>query len=125
MSTVLRYAAFDVDGEGGNPAGVVLDARGMDDTRMQRIAAGVGYSETAFLFNDEGAGGHRFRIRYFSPRAEVAFCGHATIATAVALAEREGTGNLWSGSRSTRERTWAGQAACSSTCLLETEAGSR
>jgi predicted PhzF superfamily epimerase YddE/YHI9 len=46
------------------------------------------------LFNDEGAGGHRFRIRYFSPRAEVAFCGHATIATAVALAEREGTGNL-------------------------------
>ena len=95
MSTVLRYAAFDVDGEGGNPAGVVLDARGMDDTRMQRIAAGVGYSETAFLFNDEGAGGHRFRIRYFSPRAEVAFCGHATIATAVALAEREGTGNLW------------------------------
>ena len=94
MNTVLRYAAFDVDGEGGNPAGVVLDARGMDDTRMQRIAAGVGYSETAFLFNDEGAGGHRFRIRYFSPRAEVAFCRHATIATAVALAEREGTGNL-------------------------------
>ena len=94
MSTVLRYAAFDVDGEGGNPAGVVLDARGMDDTRMQQIAAGLGYSETAFLFNDEGAGGHHFRIRYFSPRAEVAFCGHATIATAVALAEREGTGNL-------------------------------
>ena len=40
MSTVLRYAAFDVDGEGGNPADVVLDARGMDDTRMQQIACG-------------------------------------------------------------------------------------
>jgi PhzF family phenazine biosynthesis protein len=93
-TAVLRYTAFDVDGEGGNPAGVVLDARGMDDTRMREIAAGLGYSETAFLMNDEGADGRRFRIRYFSPRAEVAFCGHATIATAVALAEREGCGNL-------------------------------
>src|SRR6516162_9039835 len=61
---------------------------------MKKIAAGLGYSETAFLMNDEGSDGRRFRIRYFSPRAEVAFCGHATIATAVALAEREGTGNL-------------------------------
>jgi PhzF family phenazine biosynthesis protein len=93
-SAVLRYTAFDADGEGGNPAGVVLDARGMDDTRMQEIAAEVGFSETAFLTNDEGLDEHRFQIRYFSPLAEVAFCGHATIATAVALAEREGTGDL-------------------------------
>ena len=89
-SAVLRYSAFDVDGEGGNPAGVVLDARGMDDTRMQQIAAEVGFSETAFLTSDERLGERRFRIRYFSPVAEVAFCGHATIATAVALAEQRG-----------------------------------
>ena len=38
-SAVLRYSAFDLDGEGGNPAGVVLDARGMDEARMQQIAA--------------------------------------------------------------------------------------
>ena len=94
MTAVLRYTAFDVDREGGNPAGVVLDARGMDDTRMQQIAAELGYSETAFLLKDVGADGRRLRIRYFSPQAEVAFCGHATIATAVALAEREGCGNL-------------------------------
>jgi PhzF family phenazine biosynthesis protein len=87
---VLRYTAFDVDGEGGNPAGVVLDARGLDAARMQEIAAEVGFSETAFLSPDSG----HFRIRYFSPLAEVAFCGHATIATAVALAERQGTGVL-------------------------------
>jgi PhzF family phenazine biosynthesis protein len=92
---VLRYTAFDVDGEGGNPAGVVLDARGMDGTRMQEIAAEVGFSETAFVTNDEDPDERRFRIRYFSPLAEVAFCGHATIATAVALSERrEGTGDL-------------------------------
>jgi predicted PhzF superfamily epimerase YddE/YHI9 len=64
-AAVLRYTAFDVDGEGGNPAGVVLDALGMDDTRMRQIAAGLGYSETAFLMNDEGADGS-FRIRYLS-----------------------------------------------------------
>lgn len=86
-SAVLRYSAFDVDGEGGNPAGVVLDAQGMDDTRMQEIAADLGFSETAFL-TDEGPDERSFRIRYFSPLAEVPFCGHATIATAVALSEQ-------------------------------------
>lgn len=91
-SAVLRYTAFDVDGKGGNPAGVVLDARGMDDTRMRETAAEVGFSETAFL--TESPEGRGFRIRYFSPLAEVAFCGHATIATAVALAERDGSGDL-------------------------------
>ncbi|MET7397435.1 PhzF family phenazine biosynthesis isomerase [Dactylosporangium sp. NPDC005572] len=84
---ILRYSAFSTDPAGGNPAGVVLDATGLDDTGMQAIAAEVGYSETAFLF----PGG---RIRYFSPLAEVPFCGHATIATAVAYAERFGPGPL-------------------------------
>ena len=46
---VLRYSAFTTDPSGGNPAGVVLDARGLSDDAMQRIAADVGYSETAFL----------------------------------------------------------------------------
>jgi PhzF family phenazine biosynthesis protein len=83
---VLRYAAFTVDGCGGNPAGVVLDARGLDAADMQAIAAGVGYSETAFLVArpDEP---NVHDVRYFSPKREVPFCGHATIASAVALAE--------------------------------------
>ena len=51
---VLRYAAFTVDGQGGNPAGLVLDARGLDATQMQAIAADVGYSETAFLVAEAG-----------------------------------------------------------------------
>jgi len=81
---VLRYVAFSDRPDGGNPAGVVLDASGLSDERMLEIAAEVGYSETAFLSGDD--------IRYFSPLAEVPFCGHATIATAVALAERDGPG---------------------------------
>jgi PhzF family phenazine biosynthesis protein len=91
MTTVLRYAAFTSDPAGGNPAGVVLDARGLDDEAMLAIAAEVGYSETAFLTGD--ATDVR-SIRYFSAKAEVPFCGHATVATAVALAERIGPGEI-------------------------------
>ncbi|MFB7471421.1 PhzF family phenazine biosynthesis protein [Kitasatospora sp. NPDC056184] len=86
---ILRYAAFATDPEGGNPAGVVLDATGLSAERMLAIAAEVGYSETAFLTADP-AGGHA--VRYFSPLTEVPFCGHATVASAVALAERAGPG---------------------------------
>ena len=89
---VLRYAAFTVDPAGGNPAGVVLDATGAGDAEMQQVAAQVGYSETAFLVPAGGDG--RFTVRYFSPKAEVPFCGHATIASAVAYAERHGPGVL-------------------------------
>ena len=90
---VLRYAAFTEDPRGGNPAGVVLDASGVDDVTMLGTAARVGYSETAFVIARDVAAGE-LDVRYFSPEAEVPFCGHATIATAVAWAERHGTGLL-------------------------------
>lgn len=89
---VLRYAAFTDDPAGGNPAGVVLDAEGLDDASMLAVAAEVGYSETAFVTSRAEDRG--FTLRYFSPKAEVPFCGHATVATAVALAERLGPGGL-------------------------------
>lgn len=92
---VLRYSAFAATPAGGNPAGVVLDAGGMTDERMQRIAADVGYSETAFIVGRAAdAPVPRYRVRYWSPAAEVPFCGHATVATAVALAERDGVGDV-------------------------------
>jgi len=89
---VLRYAAFTDHGRGGNPAGVVLDAAGLDEAARLAMAARVGYSETAFAKTAGGRG--QYRIRYFSPKSEVAFCGHATIATAVAIAGRDGPGPL-------------------------------
>jgi PhzF family phenazine biosynthesis protein len=92
MSTeVLRYTAFSTDPAGGNPAGVVLDASELADADLLRIAAEVGYSETAFL---TGVADRDYRVRYFSPLTEVDFCGHATIAASVALAERIGAGPL-------------------------------
>ncbi|MEU7905535.1 PhzF family phenazine biosynthesis isomerase [Actinoplanes sp. NPDC049118] len=89
---ILRYAAFSADPAGGNPAGVILDASGLSEDAMRAIAADVGYSETAFLTEDRGAG--VYRVRYFSPLAEVPFCGHATVGTAVALADRQGPGTF-------------------------------
>jgi len=92
LSAPLRYAAFSDDPRGGNPAGVVLDARGLDAARMLAIAAELGYSETAFASPRDAAGA--YDVRYFAPAREVPFCGHATIATAVALAERDGADTL-------------------------------
>ncbi|RSO08854.1 phenazine biosynthesis protein PhzF [Streptomyces sp. WAC 06783] len=96
---ILRYSAFTDRPDGGNPAGVVLDAQGLDETDMLRIAKEVGFSETAFVTATETPDGthtpdRTHRLRYFSPRAEVDFCGHATVATAVALAERGAPGAL-------------------------------
>jgi PhzF family phenazine biosynthesis protein len=92
---LTRWAAFSADPDGGNPAGVVLDARGLDDAEMQATALAVGYAETAFVVGPDLDGdGRRHRVRYFSPVAEVPFCGHATVATAIALAERDGPGRV-------------------------------
>lgn len=92
MPELLRLAAFTSDPSGGNPAGVWLGDVLPADAEMLRIAAELGYSETAFLApaGEPGA----YRIRYFSAAAEVPFCGHATIASGVALAERDGPGRF-------------------------------
>ena len=90
---VLRYAAFTDNPASGNPAGVVVDAGQLTEPDMLGIAAEVGYSETAFVTRADPQRG-RYTVRYFSPRAEVPFCGHATIATAVEITRRAGAGSL-------------------------------
>ena len=65
---------------GGNPAGVVLldlDSFPKDELMLQ-IAAELRYSETAFVKRHSA---QEFTIRYFTPKAEVELCGHATIAS--------------------------------------------
>ncbi|MEO1082679.1 MAG: PhzF family phenazine biosynthesis isomerase [Acidobacteriota bacterium] len=89
---VVRYSAFTADGRGGNPAGVVFEAAGATESEMLQTAADVGDSESAFIVGQ--AAPNRLRVRYFSPLREVDFCGHATIATAIAWAERAGTADL-------------------------------
>ena len=85
---ILKLAAFSDGDQGGNPAGVWIGDALPDEQVMQQIAAEVGFSETAFAAPvDDG-----WRVRYFSPLAEVPFCGHATIALGAALAARQGDG---------------------------------
>lgn len=92
---VLRLSAFALNGGGGNPAGVVLDARGLSDEQMLRIAAEVGYSETVFVVDGPPVPDRRqYAVRYFSALAEVPFCGHATIALGAALGSALGAGDL-------------------------------
>jgi len=87
--TLYRFSAFSNSPEGGNPAGVWIgDALPAPDV-MQQIAAEVGFSETAFL---APASGRERTVRYYSPEAEVSFCGHATIAAGVVLGDTAGVG---------------------------------
>lgn len=70
LPEILRYTAFSADPEGGNPAGVVLDASGLDEAAMLAVAADLGYSETAFLTGRTEAsepGARGYAVRYFSP----------------------------------------------------------
>lgn len=68
----------------GNPAAVIITERWLPDALMQSIAAENNLSETAFLV---ATAPFTYQIRWFSPLTEIAFCGHATLASAFTLFE--------------------------------------
>ena len=69
----------------GNPAAVcVLDSFPSEDI-MQSTAAENNLSETAFVVKEN----YRYHIRWFTPKKEIDFCGHATLATAFSLTLRD------------------------------------
>ncbi|GAA0625764.1 PhzF family phenazine biosynthesis protein [Thalassospira tepidiphila] len=82
--------AFVKNGQGGNPAGVVLDADQYSDAQKLLIAQKVGLSETAFVSKSETCG---IKLDFFTPTKRIAHCGHATIATFSYLAELERFGD--------------------------------
>lgn len=73
----------------GNPAGVVVNADGLDDTQMLAIARELNNADTAFIFSADGAD-HDLRARFFTPRTEAGFVGHATVAAHYVLSRRRG-----------------------------------
>lgn len=83
--TVNIVNAFVDAGEGGNPAGVVLDADTLAPADKLRIAQLVGLSETAFVSGSQVAD---IRLEFFTPSRQIAHCGHATIASFALLAQR-------------------------------------
>lgn len=82
---VYQIDAFTTHRYQGNPAGVVANAAGLDETRMQLIARELNNSETAFILPAEGAD-HDVRVRFFTPTTEVPVCGHATVSAHYVLA---------------------------------------
>jgi predicted PhzF superfamily epimerase YddE/YHI9 len=73
--------AFTAEPFRGNPAGVCVLDRWLDDETLQRIAAENNLSETAFFTRNETT----FHLRWFTPTVEVDLCGHATLASAFVL----------------------------------------
>jgi PhzF family phenazine biosynthesis protein len=70
----------------GNPVAVILDAEGLDDAELQRIAHWTNLSETAFVLPPTTSEAS-YRVRIFTPRQELPFAGHPSIGTAHAVLE--------------------------------------
>lgn len=99
---VFHVDAFTRERFAGNPAVVVLDADQLGADEMQAIATEVN-RETAFVIEEADSSDHDMQVRFFTPRHEVAFVGHATIAAQYVRAKKDGkpAGKL-------RQRTGAG-----------------
>jgi PhzF family phenazine biosynthesis protein len=104
---IKHVDAFTTEPFAGNPAGVVLDARGLSDAAMQNIARELNLSETAFILPPTTKGAD-LQIRWFTPAIEVPLCGHATIAGFHALAQEGLHGMKRTGSYYFRLQTKSG-----------------
>lgn len=76
--SVMVVNAFTYNGEGGNPAGVVLNADRFSQAEKQEIARLAGFPETAFVSRSDVADR---KLEFFTPNKQIAHCGHATVAT--------------------------------------------
>lgn len=76
--SVYVASAFSKNNKGGNKAGVVLNEPTLATAQKMAIAKQLGYAETAFLTESNCAD---YKLEYFTPKEEVALCGHATIGT--------------------------------------------
>jgi len=85
---IFQVDAFTTERFTGNPAGVVLDADSLTDSEMLAIARELNNADTAFVLKPDGPD-HELRVRFFTPRTEASFVGHATVATHFVLS-REG-----------------------------------
>lgn len=85
---VFEVDAFTTTRGGGNPAVIALDAQGLDAAGMQRLAAERHAGDWAFVLPASTAGAD-LDVRFFSPRKELPFVGHATLALHAVLARFE------------------------------------
>jgi PhzF family phenazine biosynthesis protein len=84
---VHQVDAFTREPFTGNPTGVVLNADALSEAQMLAIARELNNAETAFILAPD-ADDHTVRARFFTPRSEAGFVGHATIAAQYVLSRR-------------------------------------
>jgi len=87
MSTpkpIYQVDAFTSEPFKGNPAGVCILENDMPEEWMQNVAMEMNLSETAFIVPEKNF----FRIRFFSPEAEIPLCGHATLSSSHIIYEQ-------------------------------------
>jgi len=80
----LQLDVFPASRGGGNPLGVVIDARDWSTPDMQAFAAWTGLVETTFVL-PPSSGAADYRLRIFTPAVEIPFAGHPTIGSAQAV----------------------------------------
>jgi PhzF family phenazine biosynthesis protein len=86
---VHQVDAFTRERFTGNPAGVVLNADGLSEAQMLAIARELNNADTAFILSAD-SGDHDLRARFFTPRTEAGFVGHATVAAHYVMSRRQG-----------------------------------
>jgi PhzF family phenazine biosynthesis protein len=75
--------AFSKNNAGGNPAAIVINQL-LSAAEKQEVAKQIGFSETAFINNNNG----RLQIEFYTPDKPIAYCGHATIASVNVLRQQ-------------------------------------
>ena len=102
---IYQVDAFTSELFSGNPAAVCFLDAWMDDALLQSIAVENNLSDTAFLVPNESG----FDLRWFTPMAEVALCGHATLASAFILFTKRN----WSAPTVRFQTRWSGELSVS------------
>lgn len=85
MQRYVVVSAFTETPGHGNAAGVVMEAGQLSEAEMQRLAAHIGVAESAFVTRQDGDSAW---VRYFTPTQEIEFCGHASVALGLLLAQQ-------------------------------------
>lgn len=86
MTDYLVYDVFTEESFGGNPLAVIPDSSALSEDQLLPIAKEFGFSETTFVYPPESAM-HDAQVRIFTPSRELAFAGHPTVGTAIALSD--------------------------------------
>ncbi len=103
---IHQVDAFTDKKFGGNPAGVVLDAEGLDETEMRKITRELNLSETSFVLPSKKGD---FQLRYFTPTGhEILFCGHSTVGALYMIAQEKRFGIQGAGNYSFNVETGCG-----------------